>query len=202
MEEPSEDRSTELMVDRVAQQTGQDPLQFRLDNAKDDRMKAVIRKVAEIAAGPELVVPGTVPAEQGEPDPVDRAGHRLLDPVVDQEPAPGNSHGGRTGADALLRLFGRAADMRSQDDILQALQRRYETLRVRARLDRKDVDERRPASDLRPAPGTRRRDRTFEPGPVGVIAEHEAAIHRLQELVALDITRALSGKGPRKPVPQ
>jgi phosphoglycerate dehydrogenase-like enzyme len=30
----------------------------------------------------------------------------------------------------------------------------------------------------------------------------EAAIHRLQELVALDITRALSGKGPRKPVPQ
>jgi D-3-phosphoglycerate dehydrogenase len=29
----------------------------------------------------------------------------------------------------------------------------------------------------------------------------EAAIHRLQELVALDITRALAGEGPRKPVP-
>ena len=30
----------------------------------------------------------------------------------------------------------------------------------------------------------------------------EAAIHRLQELVALDITRALRGEGPRKPVPE
>lgn len=30
----------------------------------------------------------------------------------------------------------------------------------------------------------------------------EAAIHRLQELVALDIARALAGEGPRKPVPE
>ena len=29
----------------------------------------------------------------------------------------------------------------------------------------------------------------------------EAAIHRLQELVAEDIARALRGEGPRKPVP-
>lgn len=34
------------MVDRVAKEIGKDPLQFRLDNAKDDRMKAVIRAVA------------------------------------------------------------------------------------------------------------------------------------------------------------
>ena len=43
-------------------------------------------------------------------------------------------------ADALLRLLGRAADMRRQDDVGQALQRRDETLGVRGRLDREDVD--------------------------------------------------------------
>ena len=30
----------------------------------------------------------------------------------------------------------------------------------------------------------------------------EAAIHRLQQLVAEDIARALRGEGPRKPVPE
>ncbi|UTI66038.1 molybdopterin-dependent oxidoreductase [Paraconexibacter antarcticus] len=39
--------STELMVDRVAKDIGKDALQFRLDNAKDDRMKAVMRTVAQ-----------------------------------------------------------------------------------------------------------------------------------------------------------
>ena len=40
--------ATELMVDRVAAAMGKDPLKFRLDSAKDDRMKAVINKVASV----------------------------------------------------------------------------------------------------------------------------------------------------------
>src|SRR5260221_5629981 len=44
------------------------------------------------------------------------------------------------GADALLRLLGRAADMRRQDDVVEPLQRRAERLGVPARLDPGDVE--------------------------------------------------------------
>ena len=64
---------------------------------------------------------------------IDRAHRRAGIAVVDQL-------AGHFGADAFLRLFGRTADVRRQDDVFQALQRRHEAIRIRARLDRKNVD--------------------------------------------------------------
>ena len=43
-------------------------------------------------------------------------------------------------SDALLRFFGRTADVRRQDDVFQTLQRRHEAIRIRTRLDRKNVN--------------------------------------------------------------
>jgi isoquinoline 1-oxidoreductase beta subunit len=40
--------ATELMVDRVAAAMGKDPMRFRLEFAKDERMRAVIQKVASV----------------------------------------------------------------------------------------------------------------------------------------------------------
>src|SRR6266516_591278 len=40
--------ATELMVDRVAAAMGKDPMKFRLEFAKDDRMKSVINKAASV----------------------------------------------------------------------------------------------------------------------------------------------------------
>lgn len=51
--------STELMVDRVAKDIGKDAMQFRLDNAKDDRMKAVIRTVAQAGGWGKAMAAGT-----------------------------------------------------------------------------------------------------------------------------------------------
>lgn len=56
---PDVSTAIELMVDRVANQTGQDRMQMRLDNAKDDRMKAVIRKAAEAGQWGRSMEPGT-----------------------------------------------------------------------------------------------------------------------------------------------
>ena len=64
---------------------------------------------------------------------IDRAHRRTGIAVIDQLAC-------HFGADAFLRLFGRPADVRRQDNIFQTLQRRYEAIGVRARLDRKHVN--------------------------------------------------------------
>jgi isoquinoline 1-oxidoreductase beta subunit len=51
--------ATELMVDRVAAAMGKDPMKFRLEFAKDDRMKAVIDKVASVGNWGRAMPAGT-----------------------------------------------------------------------------------------------------------------------------------------------
>jgi isoquinoline 1-oxidoreductase beta subunit len=51
--------SEEIMVDRIAEAMGQDPLEFRLAFLKDERMKALLRKVAEVGDWGRAMAPGT-----------------------------------------------------------------------------------------------------------------------------------------------
>ncbi len=51
--------SEEILVDRIAQAMGQDPLAFRLAFLKDDRIKALLQKVAEVGQWGRPMKPGT-----------------------------------------------------------------------------------------------------------------------------------------------
>ena len=106
------------------------------------------------------------------------------------------------GADALLRLLGRAADVRGEDDVVEALQRAHELLGVGRGLDRKHVDGR--AGELLGAQ-RRRQGLEIDHGAARVVDEERARLHAgdlapRRSCPAWPASRARAGS-PRRPAP-